>query len=76
MQLYTVTLRKNARRSMTNLDNRAMWIGFEPNIESANKKAEAMYPGFTPVWFSEMSLLECVYLLPFLQGRQADRQSK
>jgi len=68
-KLYTFTLRLPKKR-ITRANNRRMWIGFESNYNNALKKAKAAHPGFEVMWYSQMTLLECLYLLPFFEGKQ------
>ena len=69
IKFYTFTLGKKGK-TLKKEGNRSVWFGFENNYDIAVKKAKKHFPGFEITWYTEMTLLECLYLLPFFDRRQ------
>jgi len=73
MKLYMHTLCKKGK-DVTLEKNRAFVIGFYRSRINAKKSALKMYPGYVSKWWSEMSIFECIYLLPFIPDTKQKRE--
>ncbi len=74
VKLYTFVFEKIGG-DMHKKGERDFWMGFHLSYDQAFKQArEIVSEEFRCIFFSEMSLWECIYLLPFFNSRVGEEK--
>ncbi len=67
-KLYILVLCKK-NKSFLKIENRRTHIGFFKNLAAAKAKTEKILPDYKGIQYNEISLFDCLYLLPFMPDK-------